>query len=779
MNLDEIIEKINIERALCSRFPIRVIFVENLEDYSTLIANLENACDSVINIADYCNSDDVYPNFKDLYSEINQQKEKSILLLSVGEYLRLRINREIQPGEARFSSLWQLQFEASSKTRVFLPLFACKDLFERIILHVDERQKDNIWEFSSASSEHRTLSLSVFSPEFNNALPKAIIGIKKWLSNWTKEWNQQCDCSLITTLYKNIENSNALVNIRVIDNPFDYVCNLVDDGQYLQRDWATEEQWASLIPDLIVKKPLSKTIENLFNVKKIEPIKILATWDVLTDFHRQLLWIWYQLNSTGDYIGYVFKKIKNIKEIKNALRDEIINGNHPPEWIGQRNQALEVLREVVFDEEYFSLLDTITLPETKLALLTYRTHEERAYSISVINKWLNQGVSVIGILEALSGRFFLFEEYIRGEFSENPELNDYFTWYKLQKILNRVPEEPPPTLNLDKFESRYNILCQYEGKDCFVFWIDGMGVEWLPLLNQILKSNINTTDVKYQIAAAILPTETKYNEQWKDLNLPYEKWNRLDSLAHKGLPDDIDYFSCIDNQLQIISEVAKKAKNFLDIHEYVIITADHGSSRLAALSFHKNYGVSAPKNAIIRSYGRYCELHSPTDIADNLPFVQKVKDDNNEYMVMTSHDHYAVSGNPAGGNNEDNAICGEIHGGKTPEEYLIPIVILQRREAIPQIQYKIKNNVVYRDNDKVTVDLEFDFQVVDLEVLAENIFGSCKTNGVNLWVVTFSGLETREYKIEIVANGRKLSKKDSIIVKSKGIEKKDDLFGGF
>lgn len=779
MNLGEIIEKINIERVLCSRFPVRVIFVDNLEDYVTLIANLENTCDLLINIADFCNADDVYPNFKDLYSEINRQKEKSILLLSVGEYLRLRINRETQPGEARFSSLWQMQFEASSTTRVFLPLFACKDLFDRTILHIDERQKDNIWELSSTTAEHRTLSLSVFSPEFKDALPTAMIGIKKWLTKWTAEWNQEGNCSLITNLCNNIENSSAIVNVRVIDNPFDYVCNLVDDGQYLQRDWASDEQWASLIPNLQKKAPLSKTIENLLNVKKIEPLSILARWDVLLDFHRQLLWIWYQLNTTGDYVGYVFTKVKNIKDIKNALRDEIIKGTHPPEWIKQRNQILEVLSSVVYDAEYFSLLDTVSLPETKLNLLTYRTHEERTYAISVINKWLNQGVSVEGVLEVLSGRYFLFEEYLRGGITENPELNGYFTWYRHQKILNRIPEGSPPTLNLDKYESRYNILSQFEGKDCFVFWIDGMGIEWLPLLYQILKSSINSIDIVYQIAAALLPTETKYNEQWKDLDLQHEKWNRLDSLAHEGLPDDKDYFSCIDNQLQIIFEVAKKARTLLDLHEYVVITADHGSSRLAALSFHKNFGVPAPKNAVVRNFGRYCELHNPADIADNLPFIQKVKDDNNEYMVMTSYDHYAVSGNPAGGNDENNAVCGEIHGGKTPEEYLVPVVVMRRREVIPQVQYTIKNNILYRDKGEVTVELEFDHEIVDLEAVAENIVGSCKKNESNLWAVTFPGLDTREYRIEIVANGRKLTKKDSFIVKSKGIDKKDDLFGGF
>ena len=44
-----------------------------------------------------------------------------------------------------------------------------------------------------------------------------------------------------------------------------------------------------------------------------------------------------------------------------------------------------------FDDAYFALMDKIPLDETKLKLLTYQTHEEKAYAVKVISNMLRSG----------------------------------------------------------------------------------------------------------------------------------------------------------------------------------------------------------------------------------------------------------------------------------------------------------------------------------------------------------------------------------------------------
>ena len=50
MTIAEIKEKLSLERGFGSRYPARIIFVENLDDYSALEHQLKGICDVTINV---------------------------------------------------------------------------------------------------------------------------------------------------------------------------------------------------------------------------------------------------------------------------------------------------------------------------------------------------------------------------------------------------------------------------------------------------------------------------------------------------------------------------------------------------------------------------------------------------------------------------------------------------------------------------------------------------------------------------------------------------------
>jgi hypothetical protein len=780
MTIDQILCQIDTERVVGSRFPVRLIFVEHFGQYEDLVSRLASVCDVTINLSDenICSGADIYPDFRKLHDKLSQYNGKHIMLLSVGEFLRFRIRREIIPSEAKFPSLWQLQQSAASKTRVFVPMFACRDLFERIVPQIDDRQRDYIWTLDAPPGVRQPYSISVFSPAFSEVISSPIKGIREWLMRWQDEYRKNEPIEIVTALYSNIEKTNGEINIAVIDNTFDYLCSLVSDGYRLKKEWGTDALWAELIPYIVHSHPFNKTIEAVLNIKTFSSVAVMAMWDTLSSLQHQLVWMWYRLNDSDDYCGYVFRHTENVDSIKVNLRDEIIRCVRKPEWIDERNGLLSALKNVVFDDKYFALLDTLPLYDMRLQLLTYNSHEERTYAIKTISHWLRQGASVEGILEALDGHYPLLEQYLSGDIVGNPGLTSYFSWYRYHKITNCIPATAPASVDLEAYPSRYSLLSQYQGKDSVSLWIDGMGIEWLPLLQTQLEKSQDFASVSIQIAAALLPTETEYNEQWNDLDYPHEKWNRLDLLAHKGNPDDKDYFSCIANQLLIIADVARKAISMLHEHDYVIITADHGSSRIAALYFHNTPGIPAPKGAIVRSYGRFCELHKPASVTDMLPCTRIAKNGGKEYMIMTTHEHYAMSGNAAGGNDENKAVSGEIHGGMTPEEYLVPVVVLKRRIPLAPLDYSLKTNTVFRNKETTKIELHFNRDVATLEAMADTVQGSCVQKSPQEWEVSFGGLDTREYTLEIIANKRLVQRKETIFVKSKGISKNDDPFRG-
>lgn len=66
------------------------------------------------------------------------------------------------------------------------------------------------------------------------------------------------------------------------------------------------------------------------------------------------------------------------------------------------------------------------------------------------------------------------------------------------------------------------------------------------------------------------------------MDTPHDKLDKLDKLAHHGVIDDPSYYACIQEQFSFFSKVVDKVEELFQKYHRVIITGDHGSSRLAA-----------------------------------------------------------------------------------------------------------------------------------------------------------------------------------------------------
>ena len=59
--------------------------------------------------------------------------------------------------------------------------------------------------------------------------------------------------------------------------------------------------------------------------------------------------------------------------------------------------------------------------------------------------------------------------------------------------------------------------------------------------------------------------------------------------------------------------------------------------------------------------------------------MKRVELDGKSFIVMKTYEHFKQSGNAAGGNTDENAVAGEVHGGMTPEEHLVPVIVVSRK----------------------------------------------------------------------------------------------------
>ncbi len=697
MTIQEILDKVVAERQTPGRFPSRLIFVRNFSDYSLLVDELSKICDVTLNLALFAQGD-ILPDFNAVKQELRKNVNKRILLLSLNEYLRLCAKRETAKETSVFSGIWENIQSERATTKYIIPLFGGRELFDQVVPIVDERQEDFLWDLTG-SSEPLEYTVSVYSPAFTTAVKTDATNFQEWLENWDTLFSDdnRKHFSLTSKLIKYTNPMTGPVSVKIIDEPFAYVTSLVSDGQKLKREWGDEQFWTDVAKHVKQGKSFSATVKAILNMgANFDPFAVLARFDHLSSTERSLLWVWYRLYPTDDYYSFAIGQAIYPDEIPTKLRDAIfelpktVDSTH-----AERVKALKVLN-VQYGHEYFSKLDKVLPAQTRMSYLTYKTLQERAYAVKTVSGLLRNGADVHAIAEQLGSDYPSLAEYLLPSDVRDDEVARYFNWYRQSKILNRLPEDWPNHIDFDSLDSRNKILQQ--SGDTLTFWVDGLGAEWLPLLVKNLKQLNIAETINSNIGRAILPSETEYNHKWKDND---EKWDRFDKLSHNGMPDDKDYFLCVARQIEIIGEVVERVSELLTQHDSIIITGDHGSSRLAALMFHAsdNFAIDPPKNSIVRSFGRFCELNGSADVIIT-PSMEKIVLEGQKYIVMKTYEHFRQSGNAAGGNTEDKAVAGEVHGGMTPEEYLVPVIMVTRKISFKKsIQVKVQKSKAAELND--------------------------------------------------------------------------------
>ena len=797
MTIAEVIAKLRQEREVGSRYPARMIFVEDLTLYTSLVTQLKSACDVTINLADLANKD-VVPQFDKLRDTLEQYENKQVLLLSVGEYLRMCIKRELNRDRAQFPAFWELMQQESLHTRYIMPMFACRDSFDRIIGKIDERQEDFVWTLEKENSPSKTSStttrhspnkqhqagprhynITVYSPKFAESINADAENFQAWLRNWDAILSKNLSCTIITNQYRNAEASLGTISLKPIDCPFAYLSNLLKDAVCIEQAWEPDDFWTKLIPAVKQDMTFADVVLDQLGIISFDFVSVIARWESLTSTQRELVWMWYRAYPTEEYYSYACKKARKAVEIPERIRDEILLiSSRSQNWINERMAAMQVLGFTTFDDAYFKALDKLAVAEMKLQLLTYKTHEECAFAVKTISNMLRSGAEPEAAAGLLKSSYPVLATYMSESSGIDSEIDEYLSWYRKNKLINRFPGNYAKHISYDRFDARLKQLNKLSDKDCFTFWIDGFGVEWLPVFLKELELRGIRPESK-SIATAKLPTETEYNHQWDENDPLAEKWGRLDSYSHKGMPDDKSYYSCIVYQLSVFKDAAKEVDDLLKEHEYVAITGDHGSSRLAALAFHDSRitPCAPPLHSKVRSYGRFCELEDNADSFVGLDFEKKVTLNGKTYVVMKDYNQFSIGGNAAGGNNDDNDVVGEIHGGDTPEERLVPVVVVKRSQPLPPITCKPKSKFVTKRNGHVETELTFSRKAYSLEVSIDSITGNCTEKTDGTWIVSFDGITGEELPLSVVVNGNLLSEKILLKVKSQGINKNAGMGG--
>ena len=762
MNVDQVINKLIVEKQnnLASRFPCRAIMVRNIKDYCDLLEKLRSIPGIEFVTSDALFSGvDVLPRYENITS--SEYRSKWYVLPGVSEYLRLFCNNEATT--RRFTKLWKYQAPSSSVSRIIIPLWGCQSQWFDKALHFtdDIRQQDYFFNCTDTYDTDQRMRLIVLAESlkdnmgcFNTKTDQKIDRLKAWYEYWSNPDPDVTDFTLITARINAIQPSDGNITVQVMRNKLSFIKSVLAGGKKLSEDICPEEAQDCLLEYSSRDQSVEQAILSSLNIKAFQATDVMSRWEILSIGQKQLVRLWYYLNPDESYLSQCFHNTKSQTHVEEFILHFFFKmRDQHPEWVTESQKLISVMR-LKRDDKYYEELDSITHYPDRLALLSGASQRERYYLLHMVGIWLKEDTKKFYENKEIRQIYPALAAYLDGVFYDE-ELRRYMKLYKMHKLANTLPEDEQlyfANIRTDSYDNRYTILADYITDQSTVLWIDALGIEWMPLLLWSLDNNESFTISAAAVGKANLPSETEFNREWEKMNVPYHKLDKLDKLAHKGVIDDSNYYSCVEEQIQFIAGLKEKVLSLLKQYHRVVITGDHGSSRLAARFFHKREGIPLEAEGKAYNHGRYALVNnenghiSDTQISEN-------DGSGNRFIMFRNYDHFVKSGF-ATGTDDNSPIYGELHGGATPEEMLVPIIVGDSKEEIPLIA-NWKQDTVKIAMKKAKATILFNQPVHQIDVkIGNHSASSVPLNGNKEWIITFSSIKEGAYDITLIADGR-------------------------
>ena len=189
-------------------------------------------------------------------------------------------------------------------------------------------------------------------------------------------------------------------------------------------------------------------------------------------------------------------------------------------------------------------------------------------------------------------------------------------------------------------------------------------MEWAGLLHTLL--NGEDTECTLSLGRSELPSSTFFNRGWMEEESVVRDF---DHLAHDP---EYQHPAFLWRELRLIQSLAQQIHDLCQAYPEVIVTSDHGLTRFAA----QGERVACPEGYTVHKYGRYAQPMAPS--TPSVPPSGEWLNDNG-CLVLAGRVLFAGGARPPG----------EVHGGATLEETLVPVLRVRRRRAMrPTVTFR-------------------------------------------------------------------------------------------
>jgi len=656
--LHELKEYLQVDSRISSINPVRLINVNSMVDWKHLKAFLLSISATTLSLSSLCEDQDVAPNLNRLKSKIRKSSSNT-LIIPLSEYLR--INNAI--ALKTLQDILKIQFESNEngKLRIYIPLYRMREILQKISL--DPRQHNCIHYLQS--SEDVDYSLTIVQDDLDIDIEgNQTKGYREYLTYWEQNPDKPVIFHTKNAIYlKDIIFSDDVI---VILSSYDLLRHHYKLPIELLSEYGDESDWKALS---MVFKP-GKSIENV--ICQLLPAhdysqQLFQNWKSYDRFKRWLLWIWTKYRQPKGYLGIVSKKSSSLDEFIVLIYSELLEHLETENFSSYAQQRKDLLKNMGLSPSHIFMKKVYRLePINQILCLTDLTIIEKRALLVAFSKCEHSRAVIDRLKNSYNDAYYYLEEIGFDEL----KLKDYFSNYNRLKLTNKTSDEFFSEVNAQakqknelmfKLKSR-NLLVNenYDSKSKILF-VDALGIEYATLIIQLFKGG------KYFVEAYIgrcnFPSTTKYNRDFFEGKNHY-RMNRLDEIKHSS---EIKFPDNIITEFEILHEVKNKADEILEEYDAVIITADHGSSRLAVLYRDQAPVYQCKENAVLEKYGRYC-IDSLNDYSE----IEGIIHDHDKW-IFANYARFAERGAPQ---------C-EIHGGASYEEMIVPIIKVRRIKEVP------------------------------------------------------------------------------------------------
>lgn len=684
-----------------NRYPVRFVLFDNFADFNEFINErpdgiYKHSIDTLLN-----------PDWPDTFlsnTELSKEVRAFVKQIPVNDYViypfsemaRFYDNTESTEFDAIVKTVGATQAPEDAQAehiRIYIPIVGMQGKMNRFM-------NDNntfVWEYKSGTDQgtYQLVITNGTTYDVGGLESKytVVSNLKEWLHLWKQGANVKSTIiSSSPNIFKNAWHAQP-------DNAFTYLeCR--NAFQFLTLglglDFGVNEEPAP--EELLYWERLASMIdittfdfeefvkERLDTYTLKNGVDFIKSWfDCEDGFDRWLLALYFRKIATpGSYAVKALAACSSLStsELFSNIATLIFDEPNRDPYITERRKALELAKEQhinitdIARAKIKAKLQAIALsPEqggmyAAIKLLTPLTDEEFQLAIDWIGK---NKIKPAEIKQVFPTLYHYLTPLELGTLNANSKwVIEYFNRYRHSKIADNVSPEIKQILSerngspaafqawRDEFKTVRTILHNRRDIDV-IYWIDGLGVDWIPFIRNIVagyaKENVYLNEI--HIAAAEIPTTTSVNKPKLKSLLPdgidLPKTGDLDTFAHKSK----SYPQYIIEEMKIVEESIRKV-----LDEYngkkIAFVSDHGLTYLSQLAGGMKLAGIKPDHE-----GRLATSTNHVNADNNYIILEDGK-------TLVSLTHRSLTDKVSKGHG--------AHGGATPEEVLVPILILSSQK---------------------------------------------------------------------------------------------------